>query len=534
MDDGKSAALPHRRLGVTRTANAVKSWNEQDVRGTELRSVSMHFGVEAARFELLLGPLLRVDCARLQVQPLLEQAWTRLQNVRETIVDAQMRISDGAAKTSIEQAQTALQSCAAETLALVEQSLEAAFQACQVRNSAEHSSADAASVRALQASLAAVRFDFPGAIALGNEAVALAGADSPASWHYQVQHAEFLLDQGREFNDAESLQALAQLCEVILLPIATASRGAADQAWVHDCLGQALGMLGRAHSGTALLDSSVKAFEAALALRDQASSPYDWAATQNHLGNAVGSLGQRQHDLELLDRAAGAFEAALEVPISNVAPEGRASAQSNLAAVLQTIGQQRQDAATIERAISAYQSALSIWTPDRKPLFWAATQSNLGAALRVVGGMREDASVLEQSVAAYRSALTARSRARMPSEWARTQNDLGAALQALAELTEDTLGFGRAIAAYRDALREISREGEPMTWALTTANIGVARRKLAEYTSDVEVSRRALADIKMALDVFRGANHAPLTDLGLEQLAIAMEVNAELEAPSQD
>ncbi|MBT6273726.1 MAG: tetratricopeptide repeat protein [Chromatiales bacterium] len=530
MDVGESAALPYRRLGVVRTADAADGWYERDVRGVELRSVSTHFGVETARVEVLLGPLLALECPRLQIQPLMEQAWTRLQTLRERLVDVRVAASVPAIAKAMERAEDALRTPCATTLTTVEEQLAGAFDAC---NSASTHNKEAANVRALQALAAAASFDFSQAIVRSEQAAALSESFAQR-WQHRVLHAELLLDQGREFNDVESLKTLQKLCEESLLPMVPADKMPAERAWVYDCLGQTLGILGRRQSFTATLEQAVEAFEAALALRDRTASPFDWATTQNHLGNAIGSLGQRQHSLELLDRAAAAFEAALEVPISNAAPEGRASAQSNLAAVLQTIGQQRQDAATIARAVTAYKAALSIWTPDRKPLFWAATQSNFGAALRVLGGMEKDSAMLEQSVAAYRAALKARTRERMPHEWAMTQNDLGAALQAVGEQKEDALTFGRAIAAYREALKEISRDGEPMTWAMTMANIGVARRKLAEYTYDVDASRRSVGDIQMALDVFRGAKHARLTELGLEQLAIAMEVHAELTAEASD
>jgi len=515
---------------VTENAEEEQSWSERDVRGVELRAVCVHFGVSADRFEILLGPLLALGCARQQIQPLLEQAWSRLQLLRERLIDVRAGLSE-LASAQLERAEASLNTPSETSLDAVANSLDSAFDVC---TSSSASDEDAASLRALQGLAAAVAFDFCRAATLSGEAATMAQADAEASWHYRVQQAEFLLDQGRERNDVESLQALTRLCESTLLPMASANRAQAERAWVHDCLGQALGILGRQQSGTAALDQAVNAFEAALELRDRDRRPYDWAATQNHLGNAMGSLGQRQQSLELLERSAAAFEAALEVPVSNAAPEGRASAQSNLAAVLQTLGQQKKDAELLERAVAAYKSALSTWTSDRKPLFWAATQANLGSALRLLGGVREDSGALEQSVAAYRAALSARTRERMPHEWALSQNDLGAALQALGELTGDVLTFGRSIAAYRDALKELTREGEPMTWAMTTANLGVARRKLAEDTDDVDVSRRAVADIQSALEVFRGASHARMTELGLEQLAIAMEVNAELESAAQD
>jgi hypothetical protein len=106
--------------------------------------------------------------------------------------------------------------------------------------------------------------------------------------------------------------------------------------------------------------------------------------------------------------------------------------------------------------------------------------------------------------------------------------------RSLGEETGDHLSLGRAVAAYREALKEFTREREPMTWAMTLANLGVARRKLAERNRDVAISRRAVADIKHALEVFRGSSHAQLTELGLEQLFLAQRVTAALESSSQE
>lgn len=503
------------------TALPARSWDESDVRGIELRAVSAHFGVDSARLELLLDGLLVLDCARPQLQPLLEQAWTRLQIARERLVDVRIATTDPSAATSLTAAEAAL----AEGVSGALRQARSVLAAMPAPASAQ--------TLLVESLLAAVAFEFSDGVRLAEEA-AKATDDDDARWEAGCLQAEFWLDQGREYNDADALNHLIALCEGSLAELAGARGVAADEARVLDWLGQGLGVLGRSESGTANLDLAVTQFERALRLRDRDADPFAWAATQNHLGNATGSLGQRTHDLAMLDRAVSAFEAALEIPVSNTAPETRASALSNLAAVLVNTGRQREHADALTRAVDSYRMALTIWTPERKPMFWASTQANLGGALRMFGEMSDDTASLEQAVQAYEAALSARTRGRMPEEWARTQNDIGAALQALAERTESSLTYGRAIAAFRDALTIIDRDDQPMTWAMTTANLGVARRKLAEYTFDVDLSRRAVADIRGALDVFRGASHARLTDLGLEQLAIAMEVNVELETEAAD
>ena len=531
MDDGKGTVVSHRRLAVGWSAGGAEGWAERDLIGVELRAMSLYMGIAPERFDILLGPILDLDCSRQQVQPLLEQAWSRLQVLRERLVDLRTGFAEAHIVRLVAQAEAALSTSSKTAVVDAAECLKSAFEACIVAPAVNK---EAAQLRALQAMALAVSFNFQHAATLSEEAAALVDSDREALWAYRVQQAEYLLDQGREYSDVDALQALQKLCESVLLPMASAYRSDAEHAWVYELLGQTLGILGRQDSGTAKLDEALALFTKALQLRDRKGAPYEWAATQNHLGNAIGSLGQRQQDIELLERAAATFESALEMPASNAEPEARASLLSNLAAVLQTLGRLKQDAELLSRAVQAYKSALSTWSPERKPLYWAATKANLGSALRLLGEQSEDSALFDQSIDAYRDALSARTRDRMPREWSRTQNDLGAALQAAAQSKQDALLFGRAIAAYREALKEISREGEPMTWAQTTANLGVARRKYAEYNLDVDSSRRAVADIRMAIDVFRGASHPRLSELALEQLAIAMEVNAELETASQD
>ena len=159
---------------------------------------------------------------------------------------------------------------------------------------------------------------------------------------------------------------------------------------------------------------------------------------------------------------------------------------------------------------------------------------NLGTALRLLGEQRKGPRTLEQSVAAYNAALSVRSRERLPHYWALTQNNLGATLQVLGARTDDPVALGKSVAAFRETLKQWTREHQPMSWAMTMANLGVARRKLAERSADVEISRRATKDIKSAVDVFRGASHAQLTELGEEQLAIARKLTTALEASTTE
>jgi len=514
-------------MGSEPASEAAREWAAREFRHIECKAAAASLGAGEDDLEALLEPLLTLRWPRSRVQPLLEQAWSRLQALRQRIAELLEHCSEPAVAQPLEHARRALAADGPPCVARAEESLAAAFDACRVRRAPDHA---AARLRAAHALAIAVGMDFRRAADLSEEAARLAAADPDGGWQHRVQQAELLLDHGREAADVESLRALERLCEDVLLPMAPARTRAGERAWVYDRLGQARGILGGQQRGIDTLRRAVVAFEQALELRSREGSPFDLAATRNHLGNALGALGQRTQDLELLRRSIATFEAALEVPRSNAAPDPRASVQHNLAAVLQTLARLTRDDAMLERAAGCARAALAVWTAQRRPLDWAAAMSSLGATLRMLGELRADSHLLERSVATYRAALSVRTRERMPHEWATTHNDLGAALQALGARTGDALILGRAIAAFREAMKEISREREPMTWAMTMANLGVARRELAERSRDAAIARRAAADIAAAVDVFRDASHPKLSQLGLEQLAIAREVSAMLDA----
>ena len=493
----------------------------------ELQAVCTHLNAQAPDVTLLLGQVSTRDVSRQQVQGLLERAYTRLQALRLLLDGFHAKRVAPETMTHIHAAQSALQPGEGLSLPDADAALEGARLSCLGHGAPTD---NAARLCSAQAVLAGVSLDFRRAASLSGQAAALAHADRDACREYLSQQAEFLHDQGREFLEIEALQEAVALYEKSLLPMVSASERPDQCASIHDRLGNTLGILGQRQRGTRMLDLAIAAFEASLVLRDRERQPLDWAVTQNNLGNALGILGQRQHDSDLVERSIAAFEVALEVQTREQHAEAWATTQNNLAAVLQTLGQQRKDTKLLKRAVDAYKAVLTIWTRERLPLVWAATMSNLGSALRLLGEHRKGPRTLEQSVAAYNAALSVRTRGRVPGDWAMTQNNLGAALQALGERTGDSFTLGKSVAAYRETLKEWSRDREPMSWAMTMANLGVARRKLAERNDDVDISRQASADIKMAVDVFRGASHAKLTELGEEQLALSRKLTVALES----
>ncbi|MDH3386442.1 MAG: tetratricopeptide repeat protein [Gammaproteobacteria bacterium] len=493
----------------------------------ELKAAQNHLGAEASDLTSLLFFVLQQDVSREQTQRLLEQAYARLQALREDDTEPGSNVDDTDISSTIERAAAALQTGTAFSLADADEAFEQAYRQCiGNQNHAEF----AARIRVRQAMIAAVMLNFRHAAALFAEAAATAGIGPEMQWQYLYWQASVLEDLGREFIDIEALQAAADLYQNRILPLTPRDQRPVDWSSVQDRLGTTLGTLGQRQRGTRMLERAIEAFENSLTQRDRERTPFDWASTQNNLGNALGILGQRHRDEEMLEKAVAAFDSALQVRTQAQSPEAWATTQNNLAAVLLSLGQQNKDAKMLKRAVDAYKALLAVWTRERLPFVWGTTMNNLGNALRLLGEHRKGPRTLEQSVAAYNAALSVRTRARVPHDWAMTQNNLGAALQMLGERTDDPLVLGRAVAAYRETLKEWTREREPMSWAMTMANLGVARCKLAERNQDIDISRRASADLKMAVDVFRGASHAQLTELGEEQLAVSRKLTASLQA----
>ncbi len=496
----------------------------------ELKAAQNHLDADASDLTYLLALILQHKVSPQQIQGLLEQAYARLQTLRDGNSEITSLATGPELAEAIKLAGSALRTSEDLSLKDADQAYEQAYRHCLDR---EDLTEAATQIRAQQAMTAAVMLDFRHAAALYAEAASTAGDDSARRWRYLGQQASVLEDLGREFMDIEALEAAVDLYENTILSLISQDEQPDDWALIQDKLGKSLGILGQRQRGTRMLERSISAFENALTQHDRERAPFDWASTQNALGNALGVLSQRQHDEEMLDKSIAAFEGALEIRTSESVPEDWATTQNNLAAVLLTQGQQKKDAKILKRAVEAYKAVLTVWTRERLPLVWGASMNNLGTALRLLGEHRKGPRTLEQSVASYNAALSIRTRERVPHDWAMTQNNLGAALQVLGERTDDPLALGKAVAAYRETLKEWTREKEPMSWAMTMANLGVARRKLAERNQDIDISRRASTDLKMAVDVFRGASHAQLTELGEEQLSLSRKLTVSLEVESQ-
>jgi tetratricopeptide (TPR) repeat protein len=208
---------------------------------------------------------------------------------------------------------------------------------------------------------------------------------------------------------------------------------------------------------------------------DRATTPLDWARTQNDLGIALWTLGERESGTARLEEAVAAYRAALEEYTRDRVPLDWARTQMGLGLALSRLGERESGTARLEEAVAAYRAALEEYTRDRAPLEWARTQMNLGSALARLGERESGTARLVEAVAAYRSALGEGTRDRVPLQWAMTQNNLGLTLRILGERESRMARLEEAVAAFRMALEERTRDRVPLDWAATQLNLGGAR-----------------------------------------------------------
>jgi uncharacterized protein YqhQ len=310
----------------------------------------------------------------------------------------------------------------------------------------------AAATRAERAAAAKLRLAYRQAAAHYEAAAALIPpADTKTRWHYTMEQASMLDDQGREFGDNQaSLAAIAAYNAA--LQYVPRAQSPLDGAGTQNDLGNALATLGDREPGNARLEEAAQAFRLALQERTQNRVPLAWARTQNNLGTALATLGTREPGTERLEEAVQAYRLALQEYTQNRVPLDWATTQNNLGAALQTLGDREPGTARLEEAIQAFRLALQTHTQDRVPLDWATTQNNLGNALATLGTRQPGTARLEEAVQAYRLALQERTQDRVPLDWASTQNNLGIALRNLGDREPGTARLEEALAAFNAAL----------------------------------------------------------------------------------
>ncbi len=487
-----------------------------------LNAACLKLPAELSDLERLLDPIHSMQVPKQQVSALLQQVWRRLNTLRESraeVVDQAGR--HPAIARLLDLAFSRLQAGEAFSLDDADAAFEQAYRQCIVLGSAAELSA---SIRAVQAQIAAVQLAHRRAGSLYAEAATTAGLSMPLQWQYHARHALVLVDLGRDFLDATALEQAIELYETQVLALAPRLERPDDWAATQHDLGNALCALGQRQRGTWMLDKAIKAFGCALAERSRERAPLDWAATQDGLGNTLGVLAQRHADVEMLEQSVAVFQSALKERTRDRSPHDWAMTQNNIGTVLLALGQRKQDKTILRQASDAYKNVLQVWTREREPLEWAITMNNLSTALRMLGELRTGPRTLEQAVAACRSALAGITRALVPQTWAMTQNNLGAALYKLGERQHDVQALEAAADAYENALEEWTRERAPMAWAMTMANLCATRKLLAEQLGDIELVHSVLTDYAGVADVFRHASHAQYYELVTEQVALTRKL----------
>jgi tetratricopeptide (TPR) repeat protein len=112
---------------------------------------------------------------------------------------------------------------------------------------------------------------------------------------------------------------------------------------------------------------------------------YPWALTQNNLGSVLQTLGERESGTARLEESLDACQAALVERTRERVPLDWAATQTNLGNALQTLGARERGTARLEEAVEVYRAALEEYTRERVPLDWALIQNNLGTALQTLG-----------------------------------------------------------------------------------------------------------------------------------------------------
>lgn len=349
---------------------------------------------------------------------------------------------------------------------------------------------------ATRAGLARTRGDYRGAAADFVAAEALAERwNKLKAWHYAVERARNLTDQGSLFGDNPALFDAIDAYRVAraLVPM---DRYPDEWAETQNGLGVALTRLGAREPESIRLEEAIAVLTAVLYDRPRERNPAAWAKTQNDLGRALFELGERSRDRARLQAAVDAFTAALEERTRERAPLDWAQTQAERGAALMRLGIRANDTKFLYEAVAANRESLKERWRERVPLDWARSQQSLGSALLHVGERETGTARIEQALDAYRTALQEQTRERAPLAWAALQNCIGRAQYLIGVRKEDRHWFEGAVHAHREANKELSRDRDPLEWASMQNN-------LANALADLGKLDIGSATMREALDVYR-------------------------------
>lgn len=379
----------------------------------------------------------------------------------------------------------------------------------------------AAATLSQQGELERIRLNYRKSAEHFAEAARLVAAnESNAQVGYLLKQASALHDQGYQFGDNPALIVAIDLYQTIL---SNCERATSPNEWAdtQNGIGATLSLIGAQESGTARLEEAIKAFRLALKERKRELHPLEWAATQHDLGMALSNIGSRESGNEHLIQAVMAYSLALEERTRERTPIEWATTHHHLGNALRFLGERESGLVHVEEAIIAFHSALEEITRERRPTEWATVQMNLGNALRVFGERSTGTGRLEQAVTAYRLALSERKREREPLYWATCQDRLGTALCALGRRQRGTACLEEAVVVLRLALEERTRERSPLHWAWTQDHLGSAYCSIGEKTRDEAILVQAIEAFQDCLGVYEAGQETHYVERAKKNLASA-------------
>jgi tetratricopeptide (TPR) repeat protein len=273
-----------------------------------------------------------------------------------------------------------------------------------------------------------------------------------------------------------------------------------------------------------LYQQMFKAYQAALEVYTQESTPNQWAKIQNNIGAAyqkLANLVEGNDRLDLLEQAVAACHAAQSARIREYVPFEWAMTEQSLGNILNEQAMFTNDRIRqrdlLQQATQAYQSSLEVYTYVHDPDTWAMIQNELGDTffrLLDISEEVEKPSLLQSALIAYQAVLHVYTQGYHPDRWALAQTNLGAIMHGLARYASDpakTLGLlQQAVTAFKKALLFFTQEGYPKSWSTTQIRLANALCELMWYVDPMEspnVLQQGIASFNAALLVFTPANN---------------------------
>lgn len=269
-----------------------------------------------------------------------------------------------------------------------------------------------------------------------------------------------------------------------------------------------------------LFQQAGEAYRATLSIYTREYTPNQWAIVQNNLGSILSEQAElvetTEQKRDLYQQMFKAYQAALLVYTQDSTPNQWAKIQNNIGVAYHKLaelaeGNERLD--LLEQAVSACHAAQSARIREYVPFEWADTEQNLGNVLNELVKLSDDRSIqrdlLQQTAQAYQSSLEVYTYEHDPDSWARIQNKLGDTFFGLVDISEEAEKASllqSALIAYQAVLRVCTQEHNPDLWALAQANLGAIMHGLARYASDpaktLDLLQQAVTAFKKALLFF--------------------------------